>query len=188
MDQLKAIYIILFVLMASILAAGCIGSDNNSQVLQSTNTTAPKPVETRNLTATQENTTVDVDTAWQENFQKYSKLIKLDAENMQMDWTSSDRTGTVLKTDGKAIVNDTQKALDENNKSTISPKYQDAQNEYVLALNDYNSAGKSLIAMADGLTYPASGDAFENFYKRSDSGERHLKKAIALFPMNNPSV
>src|SRR5664280_582987 len=104
MDQLKAIYIILIVLMASILAAGCIGSDNNSQVLQSTNTTAPKPVETRNLTVTQENTTVDVDTAWQENFQKYSKLIKLDAENMQMDWTSSDRTGTVLKTDGKAIV------------------------------------------------------------------------------------
>ena len=42
-----------------------------------------------------------------------------------------------------------QKALNENNQSTVSPKYQDAQKEWVLALLDSNSAGKYLIMVAN---------------------------------------
>jgi outer membrane PBP1 activator LpoA protein len=162
--------LILIMLLASILTAGCTGSTNNSQ----TSSPQPTPV----ATPTQP---VNQDSEWILSFQKYAPLVYLDAKNLKVDSQSSGRTSELLRGDTGTLIIDIKVALKENDQYTISPKYNDAQNEWVQALNDFNSSGNSMLDIIKGLQYPASGDARDNYYTKMESGNSHLKRAVTLF-------
>ena len=88
---------------------------------------------------------------------------------------------TTLAVYAQYIVNDTQNAIQENDQYTVSPKLQDAQKEWRVALQDYNSAGQFLLQGANEAKNGTGG--VENFQKArtfSDSGTAHLKKASEL--------
>lgn len=85
-----------------------------------------------------------------------------------------------LVTYGQYIANDTQKAIDENNQFKVSPKLQEAQKEWGLAMQDYNSAGKLIVkagnealanidAVADINQYTEYLKTGSNYYNRANS-------------------
>ena len=85
------------------------------------------------------------------SIQRCSPLIGTDFTNTGSAADNLDYDALAI--DGQNIIDDTQKALDENSQYSISTKYQDTQNEWVSGLKDYNSAGKYVILVAnDGKT------------------------------------
>jgi len=156
----KTIYLILFVLLASMLAVGCTGSS-------------------REKTAS---SGVDQDTSWKESVQKNSALLQTDFENVGTALSDTNNPDyTTLSTTGQNMVDDSQKALTENKQSNVSSKYQDAQKEWVLALEDSNSAGKYLIMVAnDGKSGNMNIENVNNVTSFSNSATAHLKRTATL--------
>ena len=87
-----------------------------------------------------------------------------------------------LVTYGQYIVDDTQKAIDENNQFKVSPKLQEAQKEWGLAMQDYNSAGK-LMVKADNEAL-ANIDAVADINQYTEylkTGSNHYNRANSLW-------
>lgn len=133
----KYIYIIFFVLLASMLAVGCTGSKDNN----ASQASPSQPTEAGYQ-----------DTAWRESIHKYTQLLGTDFENVQVAMNNTTSTDyTALAAFGQNITDHSQAALTENNQYTVSPKFQDAQKEWGLALEDSNSAGKYVIMVANDI-------------------------------------
>ncbi len=119
------------------------------------------------------------DVAWLKSVVKYSKLIVDDCEKVQTDVNNSDYSA--LSTDLQKTVNDMQKALDENAKYRVSPKYQKAQKEWKAGLYDYRSSFKYFIqGLNDAKKGTLNPKAMEKATRFIDAGGVHFMKASAL--------
>lgn len=164
----KYIYIAFLILLLALIVRGFTGSQNGE-----------------NISKVQQNSPLNTfksayqDIAWGNNVQKHLRILKTDLDNVSNATNNSDYT--TLAVYAQQIVNDTQNAIQENDQYTVSPKLQDAQKEWRLALQDYNSAGHFLLQGADEAKNGIVGA--ENFQKAitfRNSGTDHLKKASEL--------
>ena len=172
--------IVLFLLMA--VLGGSSDSNQKQETTQAPATTEQKtektPVATPDATPVTTQT-VYQDVEWAQSVQKYSSLISVDFTNTGKAANNLDCD--ILASGAQNIVDDTQKALDENSKYTISPKYQEAQKEWELALKDYNSAGKTMVEVAnEGKAGNPDVDKINSATSLLDSGTGHMNRATAL--------
>lgn len=164
----KYIYFTLFVLLIVLIVMGFAGSQKGENASQA-QLTAPL----NTLKSAYQ------DIAWGNNVQKHLRVLKTDLDGVSNATNNSDYT--MLAVYAQQIVNDTQNAIQENDQYNVSPKLQDAQKEWRLALQDYNSAGQFLLQGANEAKNGTIGA--ENFQKAitfRNSGTDHLKKASEL--------
>jgi len=155
----KYTYIILFVLLASMLAVGCTGLNNEKKAPQS---------------AAQ-------DTAWKESVHNNSLLLQTDFGNVGTLNDTKTPDYTTLAITGQNIIDDSDKALKENDQYNLSAKYQDAQKEWVLALGDSKSAGKYMIIVADDSKKGnVNSENVQKVTSFSNSALAHIKRTDTL--------
>lgn len=162
----KYIGIIMWLLLVSMLAIGCTGNEKNS-----TQASLQQPTGAESQ-----------DTTWVGHLDRYTQLVNSDIQNIGMAANVSDYN--LLKEYGQDLVNDTQNALDENSKYTVSSQYQETQTEWVQALTDLNSAGKYIVMSADeSLAYgvPVRNLDYEQKIETyTVSGTAHMNRVEAL--------
>jgi hypothetical protein len=122
------------------------------------------------------------DTAWKESLHNYSLLLKNDFENVGTNINDTKNTDyTTLAIIGQNTIDDSNKALDENNQYNLSAKYQDAQKEWVLALEDSKSAGKYMIMVADdGKKGNVNSENVQNVISFRNSAQARIKRTETL--------
>lgn len=143
--------LVLFVIFATLLAVGCVGSadeetsDNYEESLSgSADEESSLQVEEN---SPQSNTSTYQDEEWIASAKNQSKIIRTDFAGISSARESFD--ADVLGKWGQNLVNDTREAKEENDNYTVSSTLQDAQKQWVLALQDYNKAGKFIVTGAD---------------------------------------
>ncbi|AKB79931.1 hypothetical protein MSHOH_3448 [Methanosarcina horonobensis HB-1 = JCM 15518] len=162
----KYVYFILFILLISVDGWGFAGSQNVENASQ-----PGSPLSTIQSTYQ--------DIAWGTNVQKNLKILKTDLDGISGAVNNSDYV--TLAVYARQTVNDTQNAIQENDQYTVSPKLQDAQNEWRMALLDYNSAGQFLLKGANEAKNGTGGaEYFQKANVSSNSGTDHLKRASEL--------
>jgi len=162
----KYIYFTLFILLFALIGWGFAGLKNDENASQS-----DSPLNT--LQSTQQ------DIAWGINVQKNLRILKTDLDGISNATNNSDYTALAVY--AQQTVNDTQNAIQENDQYTVSPKLQDAQNEWRVALQDYNSAGQFLLQGANEAKNGTGGaEYFLNASISRNSGTDHLKNASEL--------
>ena len=115
------------------------------------------------------------DAQWMANVQKHSGLLSKDIEAVGNTTTSLD--SDTLTTYGQYLTDDTQMAIEENNQYIVSPKCQDAQKEWELALDDYSFAGKLMTQVAgEAKNNDTNGEDVEQALSLIDSGSGHFSK------------
>lgn len=162
----KYIYFVLFVLLFGLIVSGFAESQNDENASQSSS-----PLNTFK--------SAYQDIAWGNNVQKHLRILKTDLDGVSNATNNSDYT--MLAVYAQQIVNDTENATKENDQYTVSPKLQDAQKEWRVALQDYNSAGQFLLQGANEAKNGTVGA--ETFLKARtfrNSGTDHLKRASEL--------
>ncbi|PAV12330.1 hypothetical protein ASJ81_07005 [Methanosarcina spelaei] len=162
----KYIYFVLLILLFGLIVSGFAESQNDENASQSSS-----PLNTFK--------SAYQDIAWGNNVQKHLRILKTDLDGVSNATNNSDYT--MLAVYAQQIVNDTQNATKENDQYTVSPKLQDAQKEWRVALQDYNSAGQFLLHGANETKNGTVGA--ENFLKARtfrNSGTDHLKRASEL--------
>lgn len=166
----KYIYVLIFFLLVAMLFWGFTESNSDKTASQA---------------SSQQSAIVSAykDIQWGDNVQKHLTVLKTDLDNVSNAENNSDYS--LLAINAQYIIDDTQKAIEENDQYTVSPKFQEAQKEWRLALQDYNSAGQFLLQGANEAKKGSGG--FENFQKAatlSNSGTTHLKKASESLGIN----
>ncbi|WP_292390586.1 hypothetical protein [Methanosarcina sp. UBA5] len=158
MNKKKTISLILFVLLASMVAVGCTGSNKEKTASQ--------------------------DAAWNESFHNNLALLHTDLNNSinAMNLTN-DFNDTSFIMAGQNMIEDSQNALNENNQFTVSPNLQEAQKEWALGLNDSISLGKCLLNMSNNSknnNETALNEDVENMYSLGSSMSAHMNRAATL--------
>jgi hypothetical protein len=129
--------------------------------------------------------TVYQDIQWGINVQKHLTILKADSNNVTDAVNKSDYS--TLAISAQYIIDHTDKAIEENDQYEVSPKFQEAQKEWRMGLQDYNSSGRYLL---QGATEGKSGGTgIENFQtaaQMTSSGTAHLKKASESLGINIP--
>lgn len=162
-----------FLLIALILLfSGCVEKKEQANLIEQNNKTDPVPT-----------TTIDQDQVYKESFTKYSQLVNLDAANLVSDSVSSSRTSQMMSSDSQTIIQDTLRAYSEIKDLNVSSKYTDSYNEYLLALDSYNAAGKSMLNVTTG----GNVDIYTNYMHRANAGTEHMEKAVSLFNVESGS-
>lgn len=164
----KYLYFTLFLLLFALIAGAFAGSQKDGNVSQAQSSSPQNPLKSAYQ-----------DIAWGANVQKHLKILKTDLDGVSDATNNSDYITLAIY--AQNIVNDTQTAIQENDQYTVSSKLQDAQREWRLALQDYNSAGQFLLQGANEAKNGTGGA--ENFQKArifSDSGTDHLENASEL--------
>ncbi len=147
------VYFILFILLASMLAVGCTGSNGEKNAPQNPETSSQDQASSPQPTAAA--TYRDVE--WNASVQKNYAILKTDFDEMANITnnynyqTLSDSDTDAIAKYGENIMDDAQKATEENDKYTVSPKFQDKQNEWRTALQICNGAGHSWILSANDI-------------------------------------
>lgn len=119
------------------------------------------------------------DIQWGANVQKHLTVLKADLDNVSSATNNSDYAALAIYT--QRIINDTQKAIEENDQYSVSPKFHKAQKEWRMALQDYNSAGQFLLQGANEAKDGSGGvEKFQKAATLSNYGTAHLKKASEL--------
>ncbi len=83
------------------------------------------------------------DRQWEYSMSHHTSLLSTYIKTA-LDASKSDDFKTLVIY-SQYIADDTQKAVDENKQFKVSPKLQEAQKEWGLAMQDYNSAGKLMV-------------------------------------------
>jgi hypothetical protein len=162
----KHLYFTLFILLVVLIFWGFTGSKNGENVSQSNSS----------LNTFQ---SAYQDIAWGTNVQKNLKILKTDFDGVSSAVNNSDYV--TLAAYAQQIITDTQNAILENDQYTVSPKLQDAQNEWRMALQDYNAAGQFLLQGANEAKNGTAGaEYFQQANISSNSGTDHLKNASEL--------
>lgn len=115
------------------------------------------------------------DVQWGANVQKHLTLLKTDFSNVSNAANNSNYVELAAYT--QYTINHTQKAIEENDQYKVSPKLQEAQKEWRMTLQDYNSAGQFLLQGANETK--SSNERFVNFKQAAtlgNSGTSHLKR------------
>lgn len=120
------------------------------------------------------------DAQWTANVQKHSASLSEDVKSVGN--TSSNLDSDKLATYGQYLIDDTQTAIEENKQYKVSPKYQDAQNEWGLALQDYSSAGEFMVkASEEAESNNTNVDDVKQAVLLINSGSGHLNSIKELF-------
>ena len=123
------------------------------------------------------------DVQWGANVQKHLAIIKSDFNNISKAANNSDYTELAAYT--QYTINHTQKATEENDQYKVSPKLQEAQNEWRIALQDYNYAGQFLLQGANEMR---SGNErlvkFKQAVALGNSGTSHIKRMSESLGIN----
>jgi hypothetical protein len=119
------------------------------------------------------------DSAWLANMQQLSFLLDNDFESVSAVSSSNDLSP--LTVFGRYLTYDAQRAINDNDRYKVSPKYQDAQKEWRLALQDYNLAGKLMVDTGDEVLNNTDATAYINQYTAYlNSGGKHANMSYAL--------
>ncbi len=121
----------------------------------------------------------NTDHAWFGSVAHYSALLETNLDEISV--TMNNRNYVALATIGQKIMDDTQTALEDNGRYTVSPMFQEAQSEWALSLTDLNNVGKYTTLIAKDLK--AGIDDPENigmWITYSDSAIYHMNRAVEL--------
>lgn len=114
------------------------------------------------------------DVQWGVNVQKHLDILKNDFNNVSYAANNSNFVELAAYT--QYTINHAQTAIDEDDQYEVSPQLQEAQKEWRMALQDYNSACQFLL---HGANETKSGnERFVNFKQAAtlgNSGTTHLK-------------
>lgn len=138
----KYTYLIFFVLLATLIVAGCSGSSNDTAPYTQNNSSQIK--------ASPQNSTNNVtyqDAEWVNNVEDNRDLINADLNNSTHATIISDYK--TLATSGQNLINDSQNALNQSNQFSVSPAYKNAQKEWKLSLENVSNVGKYAILVAN---------------------------------------
>ena len=125
------------------------------------------------------------DIQWGINVQKHLTILKTDFDNVSDAVNKSDYS--TLAISAQYEIDHTLKAIEENDQYEVSPKFQEAQKEWRMGLQDYNSAGQYLLQGAnEGKSGGTGVDNFQKAAEMSSSGTAHLKKASESLGINLP--
>lgn len=161
-------FLIIFILFASLPGSGCTGPGSDETAFQ-----------VQAGSSQQNFVSVYQDNEWCANAQKNLKLLKADFDIVSSAVNNSDYT--LLETSAQYVINDTKKAVEENDQYKVSPELQNVQDEWKLALKDYNYAGRFLLLGANEAKSGNNGsESLQAAKKFSDSGATHLNRASAL--------
>jgi len=152
------ISLILFVLLASMFAAGCTGSNNEKTAYQ--------------------------DAEWNESFHNNLAILHTDLNNSinAMDLTEDFNDPSFIMA-AQNMIDDSQNALNENNQFTVSPDLQEAQKEWALGLNDSISVGKCYLNMSNNSKNNNETALYEDlneFNSIGSSMSAHMNRAATL--------
>jgi hypothetical protein len=119
------------------------------------------------------------DSAWLANMQRFSSLLDNDFKSVSAVSSSDDFSPITVF--GRYLIYDTQRAIDDNERYNVSPKYQDAQKEWRLAMQDYNLAGKIMVEAGGEALNNTDASAYVNQYTAYlNSGNKHANMSYAL--------
>jgi hypothetical protein len=133
----------------------------------------------------QQSTLVSIykDVQWGANVQKHLIILTTDFNNISNATNNSNYAE--LATYTQYTIDHTQKAIEENDQYKVSLKLQEAQKEWRMALQDYNSAGQFLL---QGANETKSGnERFVNFKHAAtlgNYGTSHLKRMSESLGIN----
>ncbi len=179
--------LVLFVIFATLLAVGCTGSadeETSSHMEESSSGTADEETSSYvEESSTPEPTSVQEyqDLEWMASVQKYCALIETDSNGISDAAQNSDFASIGLY--AQYLVDDTQVAIEDNDKYTVSPSFEDAQKEWRLGLQNYNSAGQSMELAANEMeneNYDKAVEYIEKATTFTNSGTFHLNRATAF--------
>ncbi len=171
--------LVLLVIFATLLAVGCTGSadeETSSHAEESSVQESPTPEPTPEPMPVQEYQELE----WMASVQKYSAIIGTDFDAIGNAADDSDLTSMGIY--AQYLVDDTQDAIKENDKYTVSPSFEDAQKEWRLGLQNYNSAGQFAVLGANELDngdYDRGVEYIDKFATFSNTGSFHLERATA---------
>lgn len=169
----KYVFIILLILFASMLAVGCTGSNSEKTASQESSTPSKDQAvsqQTSSSATSQESNTSSKDQTvsqqpsssatyqdaeWKASVQTQYSILKTDFDGManatnnyqNLNSSNADAIGKY----GQKIVDDAQKAIEENDKFTVSSKFQDAQTQWGLALKDCKYAGQFWVQSVEDI-------------------------------------
>jgi hypothetical protein len=129
--------------------------------------------------------TVYQDIQWGINVQKHLTILKTDSYNVSDAVNKSDYP--TLAISAQYIIDHTDKAIEENDQYEVSPKFQEAQKEWRMGLQEFNSAGQYLLQGAnEGKSGGTGIESFQMAAQMTSSGTAHLKKASESLGINIP--
>ncbi|AYK15791.1 MAG: hypothetical protein ACOX7X_00795 [Methanosarcina flavescens] len=163
---MKNKHLILLILLAVVMAVGCTESSNEKTNSQSVGNSAQtiensSQVHENNLTTT--DTSTNQDAEWISVMQAQSDMIQTDLAGISSNQDTFDAEG--LAKSGQTIVDDTQKAIDENDNYTVSPALEEAKEHWGFALRNYNMAGQFTVIGANAYLDGDDASASTNFEK-----------------------
>lgn len=183
----KSVKIILgfFVLMFFLGALGGDNSENNTPVdVSSTIQETEVPIaETSKSTPTSTQTAEVVyeDSEWASTVIQNVNIINIDLTGVGNAANNYDLS--LLRIYAQQLVDDTQKALDEDEAFKISPIYQDAREAYLTGLRHFNYAGQYSIRGVDELNNDNTEEGTEYLKKSTtflESGGYYISQASEL--------
>ncbi len=163
------------------LKGGYIVVKGSSSKATKTPTNSSQTNQTSTPPATTQTQVAYTDLSWAQYVLRQSILIGTDFENVGT--AAQNKDFTAIAEEGQQIVNDTQKALDENEQYTVSPKYVDAKNEWKEALLDYNAAGKGMVKAANEAKNKDEINALSDLktaISYMDTGSAHVNRVVAI--------
>ena len=168
----KYIYITIFFLLASVVF-GIYNESNNDKIASQLQASSPQ------------STLVSMykDVQWGANVQKHLTILKIDFSNVSNAANNSNYVELAAYI--QYTINHTQKAIEENDQYKVSPKRQEAQKEWRMTLQDYNSAGQFLLQGVNETK--SSNERFVNFKQAAtlgNSGTSHLKRMSESLGIN----
>jgi hypothetical protein len=173
-DLKKYIFFVLLIFLSLILVgvySGLISETSSSQ------SQADSPQ------STLESTYQDVQ--WGLNVQKNMMLLKSDFDNISSATNNSDYDALAVA--AQYEINHTMSAIGENDQYKVSTKFQESQKEWRAGLQDYYSAGTSLLEGANEAKSGKSGlQNFQAAAASSSSGTVHLKKMSEALGISVP--
>ena len=147
----KYVYIILLILLASMLTAGCTGSNSEKTSAQTSGTPAKDQASSQQPAAS----ATSQDTEWKASVQAQYAILKADFDVMSNTTNNyqnlNNSTVDVIGKYGQKIIDDSSKAIEENDKYTVSSNLQDAQTQWGLALKDCKYAGQFWVQSVDDI-------------------------------------
>lgn len=175
---MKYKYLVLLVLLAVMTAIGCTdsgGENTNSQIIGDSPQTEENSSQGQENLSTSTTTSVNQDAEWIAAMQAQSNIIQKNFAGISSCQDPFDAEG--LAKWGQILVDDTQKAIDENDNYTISSDLDKAKEYWGMALRNYNSAGQFTVIGA-------------NAYLNGDetSFSTNLEKASTFFNSGNADV
>jgi len=172
---MKKYVLVLILLFAVVFAAGCVESDSNNSNYQDVENPSNVVENSSKDTATLGNQSVNQDAEWVASLKIHSMIIQTDLQGLSTAQNPFD--AEILSKYGQNLIDDTQRAIEENENYTVSSSLKEAKEYWSSALRDYNMAGQFTVIGADAYM---NGD--------NDSAITNLQKATTFFNSANADV